>query len=105
MKNEKEIKQKIYDLKMLATSTYEEEYIKQKEIDILEWVLNNKPKFKIGDKVFFKNKGCEFLGTITLIAENNRYFVRKNYIINELCLDESVLVKLHYKRLFNFKNN
>jgi hypothetical protein len=104
MKNEKEIKQKIYYLKMLATSTCEEEYIKQTQIDMLEWVINDQPKFKIGDNVVYYKGTCAFLGIISMVAENNRYFVKfKNCIINELCLDESIL-ELKENRDYNFKN-
>jgi hypothetical protein len=101
MKTEKEIKKKIEDLHII----YDEPHIKQTKIDILEWVLSDEPKFKIGDKVVYRKNQCEFLGTISLVAENNRYFVRfENCIINELCLDESVLVKFIYKRLYDFIN-
>jgi hypothetical protein len=107
MKDEKEIKEKLEQVKKgFLNFTRRTEYYKiEQQAKILEWVLTDEPKFKIGDEIVYKNNGCEFLGTISLVAENNHYFVRfNNCIVNELCLDESVLVKLVYKRLYSFKN-
>jgi hypothetical protein len=105
MKNEKEIKQKIYDLHMLATSTYEEEHIKKTKIDILEWVLSEEQKFKIGDKVVYKNNGCEFLGQITKFDEK-KYLVEFDYcVIDRLTIHEDNLQLFSDKRYYNFKNN
>ena len=109
MKNEKEIKQKIEDLKNVLTSMFTENEIKKKEkIDILEWVLTDEPKFKIGDKVVYKNNGCEFLGEIVGTNQiNNKFYLVEfdKCVIDALNIHEDNLVKLIYERLYNFKNN
>ena len=104
MKNEKQIKQKIYDLQMLANSTNEEHHIKQTKIDMLEWVLKEEPKFKIGDKVVYKNDGCEFLGEIVDINHKICKVVFVNCVIDLLDIDEVNLQLFSHKRYYNFKN-
>jgi hypothetical protein len=104
MKSEIEIKQKIYDLQMLATSTYEEHHIKQTEIDILEWVLSEEQKFKIGDKVVYRNDGCEFLGEIVNIQNKICKVVFVNCVIDLLDINEVNLELFNDKRYCNFKN-
>jgi len=104
MKNEKQIKQKIYDLKMLATSTCEEDQYKQSKIDILEWVLSEEQKFKIGDKVVYKNDGCEFLGEIVHIQDKMCKVLFVNCVIDHLDIDEVNLQLLKANTCYNFKN-
>jgi len=104
MKDEKEIKQKIYDLQKLKTESYEEHHIKYAKIKLLEWVLSEEQKFKIGDKVVYKNDGCEFLGEIVDINHKICKVLFVNCVIDHLDIDEVNLQLFSDKRYYNFKN-
>jgi len=107
MKNEKEIKQKIEDLKAMKytipTGTQQNEIIRQ--ISLLEWVLSEEPKFKIGDKVVYKKDGCEFLGEIVHTQDKMCKVLFVNCVIDHLDIDEVNLQLFSDKRYYNFKNN
>jgi hypothetical protein len=105
MKTEKEIKCKIENLKLLQTSTLTEHHIKKIQIDMLEWMLSEEPKFKIFDKVVYKNDGCEFLGEIVRIQDKMCKVVFVNCVIDHLDIDEVNLQLFSDKRYYNFKNN